>query len=538
MLRIRELNEKRLVFLGDCITYDGGYCNFTEAYIVRNFLTECNAEFINLGVNAETVSGLSEEKHPFKRPCLSDRLDRILEEMKPDYVFFMYGLNDGIYAKFDEGRFEAFKRGVLNAVEKINASGARMILMTPPPFDNRSFMGEMSGESEESSSYFMPYKNYNETLKKYSEWLLTLSDKVYKVIDVFGKTSAYIQERYMANPQYSSGDGIHPNYVIHWLIACGILKSLLNITVTRIPNYVENPSTNEVFLYLRKNGKMLSDSWREYIGHGNIQKDKALPLAKAAEEYVSAKETIAELIQSAPKPVDVSNYYGHRRYDFNINGRECILIEPKTPKGGGEWIWRTEFFGGFDYADRKLLERGYYVGYCRLSDMYGCPYAVKKMEKFRQFLVFKFKLSEKPVLFGFSRGGLYAVNYALKYYYNVSAIYLDAPVIDMRSWPSEKRRKEWLEALDAYGFTDSEMIDFCEKSISNAEKLAGYGVPVLMIAGDADDVVPYCDNGGAFMERFNSVGGCGEVIVKKGCGHHPHSLENPQPIVEFVEKYL
>ena len=62
MLRIRELNDKKIVFLGDCITHDGGYCNFTEAYIVRNFLTECNAEFINLGLNAETVSGLSEEK--------------------------------------------------------------------------------------------------------------------------------------------------------------------------------------------------------------------------------------------------------------------------------------------------------------------------------------------------------------------------------------------------------------------------------------------------------------------------------------------
>lgn len=538
MLRIRELNDKKIVFLGDCITHDGGYCNFTEAYIVRNFLTECNATFINLGLNAETVSGLSEEKHPFKRPCLKDRLDRILAEIKPDYVFFMYGLNDGVYAKFDEGRFNAFKAGVLDAVEKINASGARMIIMTPTPFDNRSFMGEMSGEDEESCSYFMPYKYYNDTLKKYSEWLKTLSGKVCRVIDIFGKTCDYIHARYMANPQYSSGDGIHPNYVIHWLIACEILKSMLNITVTRVPNYVENPSTNEVFLLLWKNNKMLSDSWREYIGHDNIQKAKALPLAEAQDAYASTRETVSELIQAAPKPVEVSNYHGYKRYDFNINGRECILIEPKTPKGGGEWIWRTEFFGEFDYADRALLEQGYYVGYCRLSDMYGCPYAVKKMEKFRQFLAFKFKLNEKPVLFGFSRGGLYAVNYALKYHYNISAIYLDAPVLDLKSWPYKNNKKEWNEALDAYGMTEKEMLEFKGNPLDNAEKLAEYGVPLLMIAGDADDVVPYGENGEPFIKRFNAAGGSAEVIIKSGCGHHPHSLENPQPIVDFVEKYL
>lgn len=538
MLRIRELNDKRIVFLGDCITYDGSYCNFTESYIVRNFLTECNAEFINLGVNAETVSGLSEEKHPFKRPCVLNRLDRVLQELKPDYVFFMYGLNDGMYAKFDETRFEAFKNGVMTAIEKINASGARMIIMTPTPFDNRSFMGEMSGESEDSCSYFMPYRNYNDTLKKYSEWLLTLSDKVYKVIDIFGAVCEYVQGRYMVNPQYSSGDGIHPNNVIHWLIACKILKSLLNISVTRVPKYVENPSTNEVFLYLWKNNKLLSDSWREHIGHDNINKDKALPISEAMDAYTSTKETIAELIQAAPKPVEVSNYHGHKRYDFNINGRECILIEPKMPKGNGEWIWRTEFFGAFDYADRALLEQGYYIGYCRLSDMYGCPYAVKKMEKFRQFLVFKFKLNEKPVLFGFSRGGLYAVNYALKYYYNVSALYLDAPVLDLKSWPSKRYEKEWNEALDAYGFSEKEMLEFKGNPLDNAEKLAEEGVPILVIAGDSDTVVPYGENGEKFVKRFCDAGGNAEVIIKPGCGHHPHSLENPQPIVEFVEKYL
>ena len=170
--------------------------------------------------------------------------------------------------------------------------------------------------------------------------------------------------------------------------------------------------------------------------------------------------------------------------------------------------------------------------------MYGCPYAVKKMEKFRQFLAFKFKLNEKPVLFGFSRGGLYAVNYALKYHYNVSALYLDAPVLDLKSWPYKNNKREWNEALDAYGMTEKEMLEFKGNPLDNAEKLAECGVPLLLVAGDSDDVVPYSENGEPFVKRFKAAGGSAEVIIKPGCGHHPHSLENPQPIVDFVEKYL
>ncbi len=533
MMKIREWNGKRIIFLGDTVTFNAAYCNFVEAYIVRNFLTECNGEFINLGLSRETVSGLTEENVPFKRPVLSDRLDSILSELKPDFVFFMYGMNDGLYEKLDEARFEAFKTGVLNAVDKINQSGAKLILMTPTPFDPRSFMGELSEEGETGVGPLAPYKYYNQTLRAYADWLKTLENKVFKIVDMFYGAENFMNESYMRNPQYSSGDGIHPNYRIHWGMACEILKVLFNITITKKPGYVDNPSTNEIFLELWRNNKMLSDHWREHFS-GN---ETAMPLDEAMERYSATKETIAELVQSAPKPVEISNYKGYKRYDFNINGRECILVEPKTPKGEGQWIWRTEFFGEFDYADMALLERGYYVAYCRLSDMYGNPYAVKKMEKFRQFLCFKFKLNPRPVLFGFSRGGLYAVNYALKHHYNVSAIYLDAPVLDLKSWPSERYPEEFAQMLDVYKLTKEELAEFKGSPVDNGEKLAETGLPILIVAGDGDSVVPFSENTGVFAEKFRSAGGNINVIVKEGCGHHPHSLEDPEKIVEFVEKY-
>ena len=58
-----------------------------------------------------------------------------------------------------------------------------------------------------------------------------------------------------------------------------------------------------------------------------------------------------------------------------------------------------------------------------------------------------------------------------------------------------------------------------------------------MVYGDSDDIVPYDENG-AILEKFYRENG-GEILAigKNGCGHHPHGLEDPTPIIEFVEKH-
>lgn len=43
--------------------------------------------------------------------------------------------------------------------------------------------------------------------------------------------------------------------------------------------------------------------------------------------------------------------------DFKLDGHECILVMPKEVHPGKPWVWRAEFFGAFDYADRALLEK-------------------------------------------------------------------------------------------------------------------------------------------------------------------------------------
>ena len=224
--------------------------------------------------------------------------------------------------------------------------------------------------------------------------------------------------------------------------------------------------------------------------------------------------------------------------NYSFDGREAtVIIPPGAPNGF--WIWRAEFLGGFDYADRALLEKGWHIVYYRVSDMYGCPQAIEYMKNFRDDVVRRYPLDGKADLFGFSRGGLYAANYALAHPEDVSSLYLDAPVLDICSWPGGKGKgigaeREWLECLRCYGITEQEAETFTGTPVHQLRELARTGIPVILVAGDSDRVVPYEENGEKLYAFYQEHGFPIRAIVKPGVGHHPHSLEDPAEIVDFI----
>src|SRR3954464_10962111 len=80
---------KAILFLGNSITWGGNYVNDIEAYLRAQYPSR-QWEFINVGLSSKTVSGLSEPGHAggsFPRPDLHERLERVLEQAKPDLVF-------------------------------------------------------------------------------------------------------------------------------------------------------------------------------------------------------------------------------------------------------------------------------------------------------------------------------------------------------------------------------------------------------------------------------------------------------------------
>ena len=243
--------------------------------------------------------------------------------------------------------------------------------------------------------------------------------------------------------------------------------------------------------------------------------------------------------------VNTCDYHGGTRRDYIYNGRLLIIVEPAVRRAEPcPWVWRAEFFDAFPAVDLARLQRGYAIVYYALSDMYGCPEAVKLMKQAHDFVTERFSLRDKANIFGFSRGGLYACNYALAYPEDVQLLYLDAPVLDIRSWPlcllpatAAKKADFTVEAAqcaELYGLTsEQEALGFHASPIDSADRLKK--LPVLLIAGDADTTVPFCDNG-ALLARVLE-GGDFLLILKPGCEHWPHSLQDPAPAVEFLEAH-
>lgn len=249
-------------------------------------------------------------------------------------------------------------------------------------------------------------------------------------------------------------------------------------------------------------------------------------------------------IAPAPGPAtSVSEWNSYERRDFVVDSRKCLLIVPSSPAKGKPWIWRTEFFGHEPQADLALLGKGFHVAYIDVQDMYGAPVALDHMDSFYEYVVRDLGLSARVVLEGFSRGGLFTLNWAARHPGRVACIYNDAPVCDFKSWPAGKGKgkgspADWQRCLAVYGLSEEEALKYPSNPVDNLEPLASRRVPLLHICGAADDVVPMDENTSLIERRYKALGGPIEVIAKPGVGHHPHSLKDPAPIVEFVLRHV
>jgi len=77
-------------------------------------------------------------------------------------------------------------------------------------------------------------------------------------------------------------------------------------------------------------------------------------------------------------------------------------------------------------------------------------------------------------------------------------------------------------------------LQYRQNPVDNAEKLAATGIPVLIVCGETDHVVPLKENTLIMQERISKAGGNIQIIEKPHNDHHPHSLKDPARIVNFV----
>jgi pimeloyl-ACP methyl ester carboxylesterase len=231
-------------------------------------------------------------------------------------------------------------------------------------------------------------------------------------------------------------------------------------------------------------------------------------------------------------PGERSTYHSFAQYHFQLDDLDCRVVVPGKAAPGNPWIWRARFFEHEPQVDLALLEKGFHVVYVDVAGLYGSPQAVERWDRFYSYLTQVHGFDDKAVLEGLSRGGLIIYNWAASNPEKVHCIYADAPVCDFKSWPGIKN-----VILEAYGLTEAEAWEYKGNPVDNLKPLADAGVPLLHVVGDADKVVPVGENTAIMESRYKALGGHIEVIHKEGVGHHPHSLEDPAPIVAFILKH-
>lgn len=297
---------KRIVFLGDSITYGGGYVEILEAAF-RIEHPERAVEFLNIGLPSETVSGLSEPGHAggqFPRPTVHERLDRVLAKAKPDLIVACYGMNCGMYYPLSDERFAKYREGIELLRKKAAAAGAKVVHLTPPVFDSVPIKARTlpAGLVE----YKQPFEGYNTVLDRYSEWLLGQRAQGWVVLDTHFPMAKFLAAGRAADPSFKlAGDGVHINATGHWLIAREVLRAFdapedKLAAATDGASFLSSihPRGADLLKLLAQRQAVMKDAWLNECGHLRPGMKKGVPVADAQAKWAELEAKIVEVAKA------------------------------------------------------------------------------------------------------------------------------------------------------------------------------------------------------------------------------------------------
>lgn len=231
-----------------------------------------------------------------------------------------------------------------------------------------------------------------------------------------------------------------------------------------------------------------------------------------------------------------SDYHGYARYDFRLEGRDAVVIVPDDPLPGNPWMWRPAFFGAFPSIDDALLDAGFIIAYYDNTFEWARPEAMESGQKFYRLMVENHGLYPKPVMNGISRGGYYSLRRAQLYPETVSCLVLDNPLVDI----FELRRDEewWRDVKEKWepSGRNPERGSFEENAAYNLDIPAMRHIPVLLLSGGLDTIVPYEKNGKLIVDTYRRYGAPVKSLVRPEAGHHPHGLDKAERVVPFIKK--
>ena len=298
---------ERVLWLGDSVTAAGRHIAYIDAYLQARW-PDAEIHFMNAGLSSETASGKSEPHHPWPRPCVHERLDRVIDKLDFDWAVVCYGINDGIYHPYNELLFTAYTDGMTRLVRKLHKAGAKVVLVSPVPFDAGSVNPKiLLPDGDGDFGYKTPYRNYNNVMLQFAAWVDDFDGPAAIKVNITNPVTEAIAARRAKEPGFKTGDGVHPNAAGSLLIAKVLLDAFgipegelgEGVDLNKLGTPKLTAPQRQIVSLAEKKNALLSVSYREHVGHKRPGAPKnPMPLDHALEKAADLDQQIRKLARS------------------------------------------------------------------------------------------------------------------------------------------------------------------------------------------------------------------------------------------------
>jgi lysophospholipase L1-like esterase len=201
-----------IVFLGDSITHQCLYTQYIEDFFYTR-MPNVHLRFHNAGVGGDRAAD-----------ALA-RFDMDVAAYKPKYVTILLGMNDGGYKQWDAATFDAYQKGMLDLLDKINGIGATAIVMGPTMYDRDALLLNPKSQRTFDSD---TGKYYNAVLAFYGTFMRDqAAERGLAYVDMFAALNDLTAQQRIHDPNFTMIPGaVHPNPDGHTVMATSFLEAL------------------------------------------------------------------------------------------------------------------------------------------------------------------------------------------------------------------------------------------------------------------------------------------------------------------------
>ncbi len=206
--RIQIEDGDHFVFLGDSITHQCLYTQYVEDYFFTRHPSK-RVHFHNAGVGGDRAQNAL------------NRFEKDVAAYKPKYVTVLLGMNDGSYDAFKQEVFDTYQTDMSTLLDRITATGAQAILLTPTMHDARA--ARLAGKAKEPRDTY-----YNSVLAFMGMWLQEQAQvRGMGFANLHAPLCALTLEQRRTDPNWTMiKDAVHPGPAGQFVMAATVVSEL------------------------------------------------------------------------------------------------------------------------------------------------------------------------------------------------------------------------------------------------------------------------------------------------------------------------